>query len=126
MLGALGLPVDRQGTLLVHAGRAVHVDAPCSGVWMLWVALVVVCALSFARRLGWTQTVALALVTLPVVFVGNTVRTLALFLVESGRVEAPSWLHESVGLLVFAAMVAALLWLLERIEGRTRWAFASR
>jgi exosortase/archaeosortase family protein len=95
-------------------GRLVVVDAPCSGVQMVWMAWFCACAVAcwrglpdraFAKRLAFVGLVVLA---------GNIVRNSILVGLEA-RDAAPSpWMHEAIGLAVLAMVCAVVAWLVGR------------
>lgn len=114
-----GVAAAQQGTLVVVEGHAVAIDAPCSGVWMGWGALIVWLVLAGMRDLR-PRTVLLGLALLgPSVFVANALRSLCLTWIEL-RPAVPGWVHEGVGLVVFALLAAALVAGSERLAGRDR------
>jgi exosortase/archaeosortase family protein len=114
-----GYAVVREGTCLNWAGRLISVDAPCSGVRMLWVGLLIACALACLYELRPLRA-ALALASaFAVILLGNVLRAAALFYVEAGIVASPPWAHEYAGLVSFAA-VAALILITVRRMGRDR------
>lgn len=100
--------VERSGATLLVDGRLVIVDAPCSGVQMLWLGYFTACvvALHGARR------DASFLARLPAVSLlvlgGNIVRNTVLVALEASGAHPSGWVHEGVGLLVLAAVCAAI------------------
>lgn len=114
VLRGLGIDAVREGTSLVVAGRAIEVDAPCSGVWLLWGALILWFATALARRLTLRGVVAGVAVVLPVVFAANGLRTVSLILLERAPA-APAWAHSAVGVIVLAVAFAAVVLLSERL-----------
>lgn len=117
LLRMQGLPVIADGAAFEWAGRQISVDAPCSGLKMVWTALVLAGAVSCQSRWGWRGTAATGLLALAVSLAANTWRACALFFVETNPV-MPAWLHEGVGLLCFAATVAAII---AGAKGVERW-----
>ena len=109
LLSLVGVATERSGVLLRWAGGEVVVDAPCSGVRMLWVGAVMACGLAAWRRSGVGKTVGLLALGLGGVVVGNAVRAAVLFLTESGVWPNAGWVHETVGTAIFGA-VAMGLW----------------
>ncbi len=105
---APGFAVERSGTALRVDGRLIMVDAPCSGVQMLWLGYFTACvvALYCARR------DAAFLVRLPAVSVlvltGNVLRNTLLVTLEASGADVAGWMHEGVGLLVLAAVCAGI------------------
>jgi exosortase/archaeosortase family protein len=108
LLGLFGVPVAALGTGLLWRGELVLVDAPCSGLRMLWAGVYLVLALAAWFGLSWRRTAAAALGGITVVVAGNGVRSAALFVKETGLAPLPDWAHAGIGLLVFAACAAAL------------------
>jgi exosortase/archaeosortase family protein len=119
-----GLPIAADGTRLVWAGGAVDVDAPCSGLRMLWTGALALLVTLARFRLRATATVSLAAGALLLIWSGNVLRCAALFYVESGIVPAPAWAHASIGLLVFCG-VCTSLWESARWLSKPRQACAS-
>ncbi len=108
-LGILGIETAREGMTLYREGVPVLVDAPCSGVRMLWCALALHCFLA-ARRGSGASAVMLGSVGVSLmVLLGNALRSMVLFLKESGMVGMAEWMHEGVGLLVFALVCVAVV-----------------
>lgn len=100
--------VERNGAALIIDGRLVLVDAPCSGVQMLWLGYFTACvvALYGARRN------ASFLARLPavsaLVLCGNVLRNSVLVAAEGAGEHLPGWAHELVGLLALAAVCSAI------------------
>lgn len=103
-----GWTVEVSGTALTVAGRLVIVDAPCSGVQMVWLAYFSACTAAlwrgvpdgrFARRLA---TVGAA------VMLGNVLRNSALVALEVAWPEWADRLHQPIGLVVLGAVCAGV------------------
>jgi len=105
LLQLSGLPVVLDGTLLCWGVHAVGIDAPCSGVKMIWAGYYMTAAMSclFQWRPG--RILFFFLITMIVVIVGNTLRATALFYVEAGLIALPAWTHQGMGLCVFMLMM---------------------
>lgn len=112
-----GLSVEREGAYLVWGEKMILVDAPCSGVKMLWMGIYLSLALAGYYRLGWRRTTGAVLLSVSAVLVGNLLRSVALFYVESGLVELPAWGHSGIGLAVFFATALGIGWLTKRMGG---------
>jgi exosortase len=123
LLRSSGLFVAAEGTRLSWAGGVVDVDAPCSGLHMLWTGALVTLLVSAHFALSRRRALAFACAAPLLIWSGNALRCAALFYVESGIVRAPSFAHVGVGLCVFTAVCAALWELARRLAkpGRT-WA----
>lgn len=120
LLRMQGIPAFADGAALDWAGRQLSVDAPCSGLKMLWTALVLGAAVSCRSRWGWRGTAATGLFAVIVALAANMWRACALFFVETNPA-MPAWMHEGVGLVCFAAAAAAIV---AGAKGAERWAAA--
>ncbi|HEV7912579.1 MAG TPA: exosortase Q [Albitalea sp.] len=103
-----GIAAGRSGSAMEVEGRLVIVDAPCSGVQMVWMAYFCACAVAvlsdlhdrrFVRRLPWIGFIVLA---------GNVLRNSVLVLAEA-RGGVSEAMHQAVGLVVLAAVCAAVV-----------------
>jgi exosortase/archaeosortase family protein len=109
--------VERSGAALTVNGRLVLVDAPCSGVQMLWLGYFTACvvALYGARRN------ASFLARLPavsaLVLCGNVLRNSVLVAAEGAGQHLPGWAHDMVGLLVLAAVCSAIARVMWQSQG---------
>lgn len=109
-----GVVVARLGTSIAVDGRILSVDPACSGIRLLWHALVATAALAAIHRLSWGKGVLLlglaAVLTLP----ANQARALVL-VVQTWQGGAESSLrHELVGLVCAASMLGLICWLAAR------------
>lgn len=116
-----GLAVVREGTLLNWAGQIISIDAPCSGVKMLWSAMYMVYTLSALHRLSFMQTGCAIAFAVMMVVSTNAIRAAALFYMETGMLHMPHWAHEAVGMACFAAGAGVILWAIHQIKGGRTW-----
>ena len=107
LLGLAGFDASREGSAMLVDGRLVIVDAPCSGVQMVWMAWFCACAVAcwrglpdrvFARRLAFVGAIVLA---------GNIVRNALLVGLEARGAASP-WQHEAIGMVVLGVVCAAV------------------
>ncbi|MDQ0015203.1 exosortase/archaeosortase family protein [Variovorax boronicumulans] len=105
---APGFDVVREGTSLMVDGRLVIVDAPCSGVQMVWLGYFAACAVAlWARRSDKAFLRRLPMVGL-LVLAGNIVRNSVLIASEgAGHALAP-WAHNALGLVVLASVCGCI------------------
>ena len=105
---APGFDVSREGSTLWVDGRLVIVDAPCSGVQMVWLGYFTACAVAlWAGRADRTFLRRLPAVGL-LVLAGNVVRNAVLVALEgAGHAPAP-WLHDALGLALLALVCAGI------------------
>lgn len=104
-----GVAAQRSGGTMTVEGQLVIVDAPCSGVQMVWMAYFTACSVAafgdlrtrrFLARLPWVGLVVLA---------GNVLRNSVLVLLEARHAAVPEAVHEFIGLLVLATVCGAVV-----------------
>lgn len=105
----------REGTVIWWRETPVHVDAPCSGVRMLWTGLFIHAAFLALHGSGWRRSLWLTPLVMLLIVAANVIRATLLFFQESGAVHLPDWTHPGIGLVVFAGLLA----LLGAIHGRS-------
>lgn len=134
LLQLQGLPVSRQGVLLVWRDQLLQFDAPCSGVRMLWTGLLFTLAVCLIHRFRPSLVAAAMAISLAMTLLGNALRAASLFYLETApfaeRLAAfdPSigrWGHEAAGLAAFAMTMAATLMILNRLAAWDRNAVTS-
>ncbi|MES2300218.1 MAG: archaeosortase/exosortase family protein [Pseudomonadota bacterium] len=112
-----GLAVVREGAMLAWNGTLVAIDAPCSGVKMLWAGLYLALALAAVQGLNARRS-ALALALAAIVLVlANAMRAAALFYVETGLIALPGWAHQGAGLVSFVLAALVLLYAMQAMKG---------
>jgi exosortase/archaeosortase family protein len=104
-----GWTVLAQGTTLRWAGETVVVDAPCSGIQMLWTGCFLAAVLACHEKLNTHETWRLFQRTSLSIFVANVVRASVIFCLEAGLWHGPAWAHEGVGLALFAVAAVTIL-----------------
>ena len=115
-----GFAVVAEGACLNRNGELILIDAPCSGVKMLWTGFYLTFTLACYYKLNAKRTAMACGATFISIIIGNTFRAAALFHVETGaaNISMPDWTHEGVGVVVFAATAIAIAWITRRIEYR--------
>lgn len=111
-----GIAVVQEGTLLNWSGQMVSIDAPCSGVKMLWAAMYLTYTLSAFHRLSFVQSACAIVFAVATVMAVNGVRTAALFYVETGILNLPAWAHEMTGMVSFAIGACVILYSIQQIK----------
>jgi exosortase/archaeosortase family protein len=107
LLNMNGFAVMRDGASLLWNEQQIAIDAPCSGIKMLWTGAYLSCALAGFMRFGALRTLLLGSLALCIVILANVVRATALFYVEGGIVPQAQSAHELIGVIIFA--VAAIV-----------------
>jgi exosortase/archaeosortase family protein len=111
-LQAVGLDAVRSGASMTVRGQLVIVDAPCSGVQMVWMAYFTACLVAA----WWSLRDSTFLRRLPLVSVlvllGNAARNSVLVALESRSEGLSSAAHEAIGLVALGAVLATVvLWM---------------
>jgi exosortase/archaeosortase family protein len=109
LLQSAGIDAHPSGAAMTVAGRLVIVDAPCSGVQMAWLAYFEACSVAAFtvlpqhRFLGRLPLVGLVVLT------GNVLRNSVLVALEARPQGLAGALHEAIGLLSLALVIALVL-----------------
>jgi exosortase/archaeosortase family protein len=103
-----GLEVVAEGTVLNWNGSIVIVDAPCSGIKMLWVGMFINFLLASLMKFSVRQTLIATGFALRTIFIANVARVTLLFFKESGLVSLPSWTHAGIGVICFTGAAVCI------------------
>lgn len=119
IIGLLGQSVEASGTTLLWRGDQVVLDAPCSGIAMLWSGLFIATITACWFRLDGRACLRLLRFTGAIIFVANVLRAVALFFFGTGL--WPQWPghHEGTGLLLFGAAMVLILFRAEKLGRST-------
>jgi len=118
LLHGAGLPVVRAGVEILWAGTPVWVDAPCSGIRMLWGGLWLALTAAGLLGLSWRRTGILLVLTVVVVTLANMLRVAALCLTSMAVLPPGEPLHTGMGVAVFAAGALLIVWLVRMLAAR--------
>lgn len=118
LIELVGYDVSRDGTMLRFAGELVLVDAPCSGIKMLWGIWYLNYTLAALFSLSLSRTLISQLIGAALLFVGNVLRTTILFFIESQILPAPAWAHQAVGLIIFGVVALCLVFTIQELKVR--------
>jgi exosortase/archaeosortase family protein len=103
-----GAAVEREGVFLRAGDDLVMIDAPCSGLRMLWAALLLACCLAALFRLRARASLLAVGAAGALAVAGNGLRTAALFWADTRALPLPGVSHAGVGVASFAMLAAAL------------------
>lgn len=109
LLQGLGMVAERSGSSMTVQGRLIVVDAPCSGVQMVWMAYFCACAVAAFSGLRDRQLLARLPWVGLLVLVGNVVRNSVLVALEAQREQVSEAVHQGVGLVVLVMVCAAVV-----------------
>ncbi|HET6972631.1 MAG TPA: archaeosortase/exosortase family protein [Pyrinomonadaceae bacterium] len=111
-----GFAVIPEGTCLNWAGKLIWIDAPCSGIKMLWVGLFLTFVVLCLYELPLLKTLVLLPLVGVVILVTNVFRAVALFYIEAGVLNTPSWGHEYAGVIAFVLEAAGIIGIVLRLR----------
>lgn len=120
LLGVFGMTVRSQGVVLLEGSREVLVDAPCSGLRMLWTGAFLLLVLAARERLSSGRTALALALAVPLLVLGNVLRCALLFLEATERLPLPPGGHGLVGLLLFATLAVPLVLLVRGLAPADR------
>jgi exosortase/archaeosortase family protein len=103
-----GFAASREGTTLLWNGQQVSIDAPCSGVKMLWTGMYLSCTLAALWRMDARRAMSLGAFAMLIVITANVLRATALFYVESGVVPQAQPAHAPIGVVTFVLAAIAI------------------
>jgi exosortase len=103
-----GFAVVRDGATLLWNGQQMSIDAPCSGVKMLWTGMYLACTLAAFLRLSALRTIVLGALAFLIVMIANVFRATALFYAESGVGAQAQAAHDAIGIVVFVFAAATI------------------
>lgn len=111
-----GLHVVRDGAMLDFQSRLIWVDAPCSGMKMIWVGSFFTAILLCSGNLRGGRAAALGAVSFGAMFFANVIRATFLFFLEAFFPAYPHFAHGAIGVLCFAAMAGAVYFVRSSLE----------
>jgi len=115
-----GFAVVAEGTCLNWAGQLIWIDAPCSGIKMLWVGLFLTFVILCLYELPFLKTLLVLPLVGIVIMSANVFRAVALFYLETHVVELPSWGHEYAGLIAFVLEATGIIGIVFTLRRRRK------
>lgn len=109
LLQVQGLAVEAKGTALIYSNQTIFVDAPCSGIKLLWLGLIIASFFSALLSLNSRRTFLLIICTSLVTFILNVLRVNMLFFSEARIIPLDLVLQERIHTLVGLASVVLLM-----------------
>ncbi len=122
IIQALGLEIKASGTELISPTGMVEVDAPCSGIKMLWLCSYLAATFASLMRLRTVPSIVLMVVAVVAAIAGNVLRVSALFFLETNLRSYPSLtkleepLHQVIGLLAFLLSAGIMAGVAQRLK----------
>jgi exosortase/archaeosortase family protein len=101
ILRVQGFEIVPQGAGLYWAGETVWIDAPCSGIRMLWSGLYLAFTLCSFYQLDVSSFLRATLIAVLAILAGNAIRASLLFYPETRLIALPEWAHPAIGVVSF-------------------------
>lgn len=96
LLSINGFPVSAEGTSLLWHNQLIEIDAPCSGIKMLWAALYLAAVQLSLRKSSLIQASLYLIFAAAAAVLANVLRVTSLFYLEAGMIKAPAALPQSI------------------------------
>ena len=96
-----GLVVFREGVCLHFGEQSVWIDAPCSGVKMLWTGMFLASILVTIYNFSLRKIILSFVCAFGIILTGNIFRATGLFYLEAELIKMPSFGHEAIGVSAF-------------------------
>lgn len=121
LISMVGFPTIADGTALIWNSQMIQIDAPCSGIKMLWFALFVGAILSSIMELSFFNSAAVLSSAVLAALLGNVLRITSLFFIEAKvlPIEASQehFIHQSVGAVSFAIAAGVTVFVARLLAG---------
>ncbi len=116
LLNGQGLDVYREGVGLHFGAKLIWIDAPCSGIKMLWFGTFLATFLACFLRLGAIKILLVLAISFVAILLGNIMRASALFYIEAGLIELGEWMHSGVGLVAFSFTTLLIVFVVKKVS----------
>lgn len=118
---AIGIPVEVIATETVYIGgiddMSVIIGGPCSGLYSMFLLIGIMVAYTRIEPIGRKMFSSILIISVVVSYVANLLRVTALYLVAYNYgSEAMHTVHTHLGWIIFAVVVTAILYVLDRMS----------
>ena len=114
-----GLVVFREGVCLHFGEQLIWIDAPCSGVKMLWAGFFLTGLLTTIYEFRLIKSFLAFVCAFGIILIGNIFRATGLFYLEAGIVKLPNFAHEAIGVSAFILTCAGIVFALLKLKNFT-------
>jgi len=115
-----GLAVVREGVCLHFGDKLIWIDAPCSGVKMLWTGFLLTAVLITLYRFSFAKSLISMTVAFGIIILGNIFRGTGLFYLEAGIVEMPDFAHSGIGVVCFIFTCLGIVFAIQTLDSKTK------
>jgi exosortase/archaeosortase family protein len=112
-----GLVVFREGVCLHFGEKLIWIDAPCSGIKMLWTGFFLTSLLITIYGFNFKKAVFAFASAFGIILLGNIFRAVGLFYLEAEIVKMPAYAHEAIGVSAFVLTCIAIVFAILKIRG---------
>lgn len=111
-----GLVVFRDGVCLHFGEKLIWIDAPCSGVKMLWAGFFLTSLLITIYQFNFRKSVLAFVSALGIILLGNIFRATGLFYLEAELIKMPNFSHEAIGVSAFVLTCIGIVFTILKIR----------
>lgn len=115
-----GFVVIRDGVGLNFGEKTIWIDAPCSGIKMLWTGFFLTALLITIWRLNLLKSLLAFVIALVIILTGNIFRATGLFYLEAEIVRMPQFAHEGIGVVSFIFTCVGIVFALQKLRGESK------
>ena len=113
-----GLVVVREGIALNFGQQSIWIDAPCSGIKMMWTGFFLTSLLVTIYGFTMKKTIVAFVFGFAIVLAGNILRATGLFYLEAGLIRMPQQAHDGIGVVSFLITCIGIVYMLNRLRGK--------
>lgn len=111
-----GLVVIREGVCLHFGEKLIWIDAPCSGVKMLWTGFFLTALLITLYRFNLAKSLLSFAIAFGIILIGNIFRATGLFYLEAEIVKMPDFAHSGVGVVCFVLTCIGIVAAIQKLR----------
>jgi exosortase/archaeosortase family protein len=115
-----GLAVVRDGVGLNFGKQTIWIDAPCSGIKMLWTGFFLTALLVTLWRFSLAKSVLAFAIAFGIILIGNIFRATGLFYLEAEIVKMPGFAHDGIGVISFILTCIGIVLALQKLRPITK------
>lgn len=111
-----GLNVFREGVGIHFGEKLIWIDAPCSGIKMLWTGILLSAILVIIYRLNLAKSLIALAISTVIIFIGNIFRAVSLFYLEAEIIKMPEFTHSAIGVICFVLTCVGIVVLMQKFR----------
>ncbi|HRH40029.1 MAG TPA: archaeosortase/exosortase family protein [Pyrinomonadaceae bacterium] len=115
-----GLVVFRDGVCLHFGEKLIWIDAPCSGVKMLWAGFFLTSLLITIYQFNFRKSVLAFFSALGIILLGNIFRATGLFYLEAELIKMPNFAHQAIGVSAFVLTCIGIVFTILKIRNHDK------